>query len=122
MEWFLAWLIFSILAGVYADNLGRSGIGWAFLGMILSPLVALIVLLIIGQSEDGMVGNGMKKCPYCAELIRDEAIKCKHCGEAQTRNLQRQAEESELSALIAQVKKQNSNAAKDVISGGEKLK
>ena len=25
--------------------------------------------------------SGTRKCPFCAELIQNEALKCKHCGE-----------------------------------------
>jgi hypothetical protein len=85
MEIFVLWLALSILAGIIASRKGRSGIGFFLLSLILSPLVGIIAALVVGQNirrveEKQIASNEYKKCPYCAEIIKKEAIACKCCG------------------------------------------
>ena len=87
MEILFIWIALSILAGWIAEQKGRSGVGFFFLALVLSPLIGLIAAAAVSKNDTALAAVDLRegklcRCPQCAELVLIDAIKCKHCGSA----------------------------------------
>ena len=75
---FFFWVGFAVIVAVAANTRGHNGVGWFFLALLISPLLAgLLVLAMPRISGDELVRR--RPCPLCAEPIRVEATVCPHC-------------------------------------------
>jgi hypothetical protein len=69
----ILWVVFAIICGSIASAKGRSSVTWAILGFI-GGLISMLILACLPKIEP------MKKCPNCANEVKQEAMACYHCG------------------------------------------
>jgi predicted membrane channel-forming protein YqfA (hemolysin III family) len=80
-------LIIAVLIGLIpaaiAQGKGKSFLLWWIYGAAI--FIVALPHAIFMRADDRAIENqqlssGMKKCPSCAELIKQDAKVCKHCG------------------------------------------
>lgn len=76
-------LLLGLIPAYIADKKGRNFYLWWLFGALVF-IIALPVVFFVEPDQEAnerkMINIGMKKCPYCAELIKGEAKICRFCG------------------------------------------
>jgi hypothetical protein len=58
------WILFTVLVGVAAHTRNRSVIGWVVGSFFLTPLIALLFILILGKIEQPSIAEQRRALGY----------------------------------------------------------
>lgn len=80
--WLLLWIVPSVGVGWIAGQKGRSGLGFFVLSLLISPVIAILVLIALPSIAvpATAAGSGFVPCLNCRRMISDKTIVCRYCN------------------------------------------
>lgn len=114
-----------LITGIIGSNKGRSGFLWFVIGFLLAPL-GIVLALVIKKDNQTLESKAIalgtqKKCPFCAELIKAEAIICKHCNRDQTEHNTSMQRDNSQKALLGAIADNDIEAVRSILNSVQNI-